>query len=224
MRVAIPIKDLSSSKSRLAHALPDHARSALMGAMLADLLDTLSECSTVSGIAVITRCPRAGATARLHGAEVLNFADDQCLNSGVSAAVTEFTRRNITEMMVLHGDLPLAESTDIDEVINSHRLGSKAVTLVTDSHKNGTNAMLLQLPSAMKLFFGQNSHGKHQNYCITQQISWQSIQNKNMGYDLDLWKDFQPLLSLRTLGKRQQLAHWLEQYAEIFDWPLAANL
>lgn len=224
MWVLIPVKDLDSSKSRLAHALPDHARPALMGALLADLLDLLHSCAEVRGISVVTRCPQAMALAQAHYADYLCLADDHCLNSGVTAAVRELTTRGIRDTLILHGDLPQVEAADIDTVIRAHRHSAAAVTLVPDNQRNGTNAMLLTLPTAMQMLYGQHSYRKHLDYCHAHHIPVQTTCNERLGCDLDLWQDFAPLLSLRTAGNRPQLAHWLELYSELFDWPLAANL
>jgi 2-phospho-L-lactate guanylyltransferase len=223
MWVVIPVKDLDSCKSRLAHALPDHARLALMGALLADLLDILKACQGITGIAVVTRCPRAAQVTTAHGAEVLSLENDRCLNSGVTAAITALTARNIADVLILHADLPLVNATDIDALICAHRAAQKNITLTPDNQNNGTNAMLLSLPSTMQFFYGQHSYDQHLDFCKRNTISVQTVRNEHVGCDIDLWQDFAPLLSLRTAGNRPQLARWLEQYGDLFDWPLAVN-
>lgn len=224
MWALIPVKDLDSCKSRLAHALPDHARPTLMGALLADLIDTLNSCQNVSGIAVVTRCSKAAQLAAAHGAEVLALEDDLCLNSGVTAAITACTVRNIAEALILHADLPLATTADISNLIETHRSSPASITLVPDNQQNGTNAMLLSLPTTMQFFYGQHSYRQHLDFCQRNAIPVQTVHNERIGCDIDLWQDFAPLLSLRTTGNRQQLARWLEQYDDLFDWPLVANL
>lgn len=224
MWVVIPVKDLDSCKSRLAHALPDHARPALMGALLADLLDMLKSCNTITGIAVVTRCPRAAQVAQTHGANVLALNNDLCLNSGVTAAIKELTTRNITDVLVLHADLPLVNAADIDELVQTHRAHQTSITLVPDSEQNGTNAMLLSLPSSMQFFYGEHSYNKHLDFCNHNAISVHTLRNERIGFDIDLWQDFAPLLSLRTAGNRPQLARWLEQYDDLFDESLTVPI
>ncbi|HSC76415.1 MAG TPA: 5-amino-6-(D-ribitylamino)uracil--L-tyrosine 4-hydroxyphenyl transferase CofH [Pseudomonadales bacterium] len=223
MWVVIPVKNLDSCKSRLAHALPDHARPALMGALLADLLDMLHTCQNVTGVAVVTRCAKAANVATKHNADVLALDDDCCLNSGASAAITALAKRNIAEVLILHADLPLVNAADIDTLISTHRSRHAAVTLVPDNQDNGTNAMLLSLPSSMRFFYGQQSYKKHLAFCNNNHFAVQTVHNERIGCDIDLWQDFAPLLSLRTAGNRPQLARWLEQYDDLFDWPLTGT-
>lgn len=223
MWAVIPVKDLDNCKSRLAHALPDHARPALMGALLTDLLGMLKSCHTITGIAVITRCPRAAQLATAHGAEVLALSEDRCLNSGVTAAIQTLSARQMTEALVLHADLPLANAADIDAIVQAHRASNAAVTLVPDNQQNGTNAMLLSLPSRMQFFYGQHSYNTHTDFCLQENITHHTVSNDHIGCDIDLWQDFAPLLSLRTAGNRPQLARWLEQYDDLFDNDYASN-
>lgn len=223
MQVLIPVKDLNSSKSRLAHALPDYARQSLMTALLTDLLDLLPACNTVSGVTVITRCEQARQLARQHGAEVLSLEDDRSLNSGVAAAVAVITRRGIRDTMILHGDLPLVSPQDIDSIINSHLQSEAQISLVPDNQRNGTNAMLLTLPTAIRFCYGQDSYRLHLDSCHSQHIPVQTVTNESIGSDLDVWQDFATLLDLRVSSHHSQLACWLAQYNELFDWPRAAN-
>jgi 2-phospho-L-lactate guanylyltransferase len=223
MWVVIPVKDLEGCKSRLAHALPDHARPALMGALLADLLDMLVACDAIDGVSVVTRCTKAAQLVRAHGAEVLALEADHCLNSGVTAAIANLTQRNIRATMVLHADLPLVNDGDIRALVRSHNKSQADVTLVPDNQQNGTNAVLLSLPSTMQFFYGEQSYNKHLVFCQHNQLNVQTVQNERVGCDIDLWRDFAPLFSLRTAGNRPHLARWLEQYDDLFDWPLAAN-
>lgn len=220
MQVIIPVKDLRSSKSRLAHTLPVEARQSLMAALLSDLLHMLKHSALVKNVTLVTRCPDVSLLAAQHHCNVLNLEEDRCLNSGINAAIAALTARGTAQALILHADLPLATSSDIDDIISAHQNNAAAITLIPDNHSNGTNAMLLTLPTAMQFFYGSNSYNAHSNFCRTQGISEQTVYNAHVGSDIDLWQDFAPLLSLRTAGTRPQLSHWLEQYGELFDWPL----
>ncbi|MEZ5539600.1 MAG: 2-phospho-L-lactate guanylyltransferase [Pseudomonadales bacterium] len=223
MQVIIPVKDLRSSKSRLAHTLPVEARQSLMAALLSDLLLTLKHSTLVQGITLVTRCPDVAQLAAQQHCEVLNLDEDRCLNSGIAAAIATLTARGTTQALILHADLPLATSSDIDDIILAHQNNAAAITLIPDNDSNGTNAMVLTLPTTMQFFYGHHSYSAHRDFCRMQGIDEQTVYNTRLGSDIDLWQDFAPLLSMRTAGTRPQLSLWLEQYGELFDWPLTAT-
>lgn len=232
MLVIIPVKDLDSCKSRLAHALPIEARQSLMTALLSDLLIMLQRCQSVSRVVVVTRSSAVAALAATHHTETLNLEQDRSLNSGITAAIAALTAQQIPAAMILHGDLPLATPHDLDTTIHAHNSNNNnsdsnsntAVTLVPDAQQNGTNVMVLNLPTRMQFFYGAHSYQAHLQHCQQHGISVQTVYNEHLGSDIDLWQDFAPLLSLRTAGTRPHLSHWLEQYGELFDWPIATTL
>ncbi len=223
MQVLIPVKDIHSCKSRLAHALPAEARQSLITALLLDLLHRLQHCTAVTQVAIVTRCPEVAQLAAQQQVEVLCLVEDRCLNSGIAAAIAVLTARPVQHAMILHADLPLATTDDLNSVINAHSNSDNTVTFVPDNAQKGTNAMLLTLPTAMQFFYGNQSYQVHNDFCRAQGITHQTVYNAHLGSDIDLWQDFAPLLSLRTAGTRPHLSHWLEQYGELFDWPLAAQ-
>ena len=225
MWALIPVKDFDTCKSRLANALPAYARQSLMAALLSDLLAALTTCPSISGITVITRCDKAAKLAQTHGAEALSLPQDRCLNSGVTAAIAEMTARNIPDVIILHADLPMATAVDMSNLVSAHHTSGCAVTLVPDNQHNGSNAILVNLPTQMRFAYGANSYRAHLRFAEQQHLSVQTVENARIGCDIDLWHDFQSLFTLAAnTRQRQHLAHWLEQYGDLFEWPLAANL
>lgn len=225
MWALIPVKDFNTCKSRLADALPVHARQSLMAALLSDLLHSLQDCPSITGISIVTRCPKASALAHTHGVEALSLETDHCLNSGVTAAVATIATRGQQQVLILHGDLPMATRDDIEELIHAHCNKACSVSLVPDNRHQGTNAMLLDLPTQMQFAYGDNSYTAHRDFAEQNHINMQTLENDHIGCDIDLWNDFQPLLTLASnTRQRQHLAHWLEQYGDLFEWPQAANL
>lgn len=224
MWVLLPVKDLRTGKSRLASSLPEHARQSLMAALLADLLGCLQQCETIKGVLVVTRCPTATALAKHHGAETLSTPDDTGLNEAVKVGIETLTRLGIRAAMVMHADLPMATTSDIDTLVHLHQDSASVVSLVPDNRQDGTNAMLLDLPTAMSFAYGSGSYPAHLALAKAANLAVQTLHNPHIGSDIDLWDDFQPLFSLSSnTRQRGHLTHWLEQYGELFEWPQAAN-
>lgn len=224
MWVLIPVKDLSSSKSRLARQLPPQARQALMAALLTDLLATLRQCQAVSGITVLTRCPHASQLAREAGAEVLALPEDRCLNSGVSAGVAVLSARGLAAVTVMHADLPLVEAPDIDTLLRQHRSGGQAVTLVPDTARDGTTMIVLQLPTRFTFAYGPQSFARHCEAAERAGLAMQVISHDRLGFDIDLWQDLAPLLSLPANSGHPGLGEWLKQHQALIHAPRVANL
>jgi 2-phospho-L-lactate guanylyltransferase len=225
MWALIPVKDFNTCKSRLANALPDYARQSLMAALLSDLVDVLKQCPAIEGISLVTRCHKAASLADKHKIEVISLATDTCLNSGITAAVGFITARQQQQTIILHGDLPMATTDDIDDLVRAHCNSGCSISLVPDNEHNGTNAILLNLPTEMVFAYGDNSYAAHSLFCSQHHLAVQTLENKHIGCDIDLWNDFKQLFTLASnTRQRHYLAHWLEQYGDLFEWPHAANL
>jgi 2-phospho-L-lactate guanylyltransferase len=172
----------------------------------------------------VTRCPTASALATQHGATVFSAIDDTGLNEAVTAGITHLTAQNAGEVFIMHADLPMATAADIDNVIQAHHRQHSALTLVPDNQFDGTNGMLLTLPTMMQFLYGKNSYSAHLAFASSANISTQTVANAHIGCDIDLWDDFRPLFSLASNTQpRTHLAHWLGQYGKLFEWPLASN-
>jgi len=61
--------------------------------------------------------------------------------------------------LVLHGDVPLANTEDLAYLFKTHLDGG--VTLVPDEDENGTNGMLFDLPTEIDFQYGEGSYRKH---------------------------------------------------------------
>lgn len=224
MWALLPVKDFKACKSRLATMLPEDARQSLMGALLADLLAHLHLAQSITDILVVTRCPTASALATQHGATVFSAIDDTGLNEAVTAGITHLTALGASEAFIMHADLPMATAADIDNVIQAHHRQHCALTLVPDNQCDGTNGILLSLPTQMQFFYGKNSYPAHLAFSTSANISTQTVANVHIGCDIDLWDDFRPLFSLASnTQQRTHLAHWLGQYGKLFEWPLASH-
>jgi 2-phospho-L-lactate guanylyltransferase len=160
MWLLIPIKSLEHSKQRLAGVLPAAERRELALAMLQDVLQAVRGASSVSHILVVTSDGELATLLGSCGVEILPEPQGcKGLNGAIAAGVAHAQNSGATEILVLHGDLPLASASEIDALAASHTHG--AVTLVPDSAGSGTNGLLLSLPTTMTFHFGEESFRKH---------------------------------------------------------------
>lgn len=160
MWAVIPVKSLSLSKQRLADILTEVQRQALAEAMFRDVLMAAMSTPSILRVLVVTSDNNVTKIARHHGAEVL-IEPEHCmgLNEAIALGVHHVELQGGSKALVLHGDVPLANSKDLDYLVKTHFEG--AVTLVPDADENGTNGMLFDLPAEFVFQYGEGSYQKH---------------------------------------------------------------
>jgi FO synthase len=191
MWIILPLKGLSSAKSRLAPVLSPDQREGLMKAMVEDVLTALRDCAAVEGILLVSRNPDAPSLAAAYGAEVLNLDKDEDLNSAVKAAADFLLEKGIRRTLILHGDIPLARPSDLTRLVEAG-VQSK-LTLVACRHGRGTNALLTSLPTKIPFLYGKDSYQQHQEAARRQGIESTSIDVPRLSLDVDSAEDLSAL-------------------------------
>lgn len=140
--VIIAVKRLSQAKTRLAPVFGDGVREQVVLAMLVDTIAAAQGVAAVGSITVVTPDETAAAAVRALGADVL--ADPtppghpDPLNTAVAAAWTHVTNHT-RNTVVLQGDLPALQSTELTEALAQARHHPRS--FVTDRHATGTSAL-----------------------------------------------------------------------------------
>lgn len=161
MWIVLPVKDLRHSKSRLAQLLSPEQRVNLMRVMVEDALGQLAEAVKASGVLVVSKDPVIAGLARRYGAKIMSVDEDRSLNQAVNAACEHLAIRGHDACMIVHGDIPLLSSDEIDRLIGL--AGASKCLLVACKDGVGTNAMVMPLPSNFAMHFGDASFVKHLN-------------------------------------------------------------
>lgn len=187
----IPVKILAMGKQRLAGLLSDEQRRQLAEAMLKDMLVALKACAGIE-IVLVSKDAAVENLAKEFAVQVLAESDDcQGLNDAVRFAVEQATLQQVEKVLILHGDIPCISTQDIESLIEKSR---SEVCLVPDKHDNGTNAMLLTLPSKMQFAYGEASFDQHLTLAHDLGLSCQILRSvKSLQNDIDEVED---LLSL----------------------------
>ena len=200
MRIAlIPVKELSSAKTRLSPLLDDGARRALTLAMYRDALDAALACPALDGVAAVTRDDELLSIAEEAGAQPM--PEPGGLNEALdSAAVTLAHRSDVERLLVLAADLPLARAADIAAVVEA----SVDVAIVP-SNDGGTNVMALT-PAAFAFRYGPNSARLHVEAAREAGLSVEQLDLPNLALDIDTPDDLArlraALAEYRQAGRR----------------------
>jgi 2-phospho-L-lactate/phosphoenolpyruvate guanylyltransferase len=154
----VPVKRLDVAKSRLAGVLDAADRSALMLAMLSDVLMNLRRSAGIARVVVVTDDREVRHRAIAEGAEV--FADhDSGTHSAAALRGIAGTASPTDRVFLAPADCPLVRVEELDELLLAPQ---PPVVVIPDRHGSGTNALLLDPPDAIDPAFGDGSRQRHE--------------------------------------------------------------
>lgn len=154
----VPLKPLSTGKSRLADVLSPAERARLVRHMAEDVLQALRGSRVLTGIALLGADDATAELAREFDCSLLtdDRSGDPCAN--LDRAAARLGREGADTVMILPADLPTLTSVDIDALVLTHDRG---VTIAIAERDGGTNALLLTPPGVIGCLFGADSAARH---------------------------------------------------------------
>jgi len=156
----LPVKDLNNAKKRLMGVLSPEERFGLAEAMLADTIGAVRGVALAERIFVVTNYEPAMRLARENGWEILPEERQISESYSVDAASRLCEGRGVTTLLRLPLDLPLIQSSDIDELL-AVECHAPTMVIVPSRDGTGTNAMLRTPPTLFPSHFGGGSFAKH---------------------------------------------------------------
>ena len=166
----IAVKRLVAAKTRLAPVFSAQTRENVVLAMLVDTLTAAARAGSLRSITVITPDEAAAAAASELGADVLADPTPEGhsdpLNHAIAAAERAITgsfskisnTSNISNIVVLQGDLPALQTQELSEAIAAARHHRRS--FVADRLGTGTSA-LFAFGAALDPQFGPDSSARH---------------------------------------------------------------
>jgi 2-phospho-L-lactate/phosphoenolpyruvate guanylyltransferase len=181
----VPVKARSSGKQRLASALPEPQRTALIGAMLEHVLAAV-RAAPLAGVLILSPdgepLPQATHVLRDRGTG---------LNTALELAVPELLALEATRLLIVFADLPLLACEDL--VALERATEASGVALAPDHTGTGTNALGLALPTAFRLQFGAGSCARHQLEAARIGRPATLVQRPGLAFDVDEPADLETL-------------------------------
>jgi 2-phospho-L-lactate/phosphoenolpyruvate guanylyltransferase len=149
-----------SAKSRLALSLSPTQRAALARRMLRAVLEACAR-TNLGGTLVVTETDAGAALASELGA--LALPDPGAgLNAAVSLGLDLVAQQAPgTAALVLPGDVPLVQPTDLHAMVDAAGEHQRVVVVVPDAVRRGTNALLVRPPRLIEPSFGEPSFERH---------------------------------------------------------------
>lgn len=203
----IPLKTPGLGKTRLSARLSGPDRKQLVETMLAGVLDALTASRYVDHIAIVGMNPQWCPLGVKHIAD-----PGYGLNAALTYGRQQLQTAGARELLVMHADLPLVESSEIDEFILSGR--RQQIALASDHHGHGTNALYLRQPEHFTFSFGRQSLARHLAQAEALNLKPARSQARGLLFDLDTVQDLNCLQSLTLpIGRPHSSAHWSLSHA-----------
>jgi 2-phospho-L-lactate guanylyltransferase len=157
----LPVKRFEIAKSRLRDHLEPAQRSRLAEAMVVDVLDALLESPELAGVAVVTNEQTVATVAATRGAIVLRDPSEAGQSSAALVGIRHALAASFERALLVPGDCPALDGDTLAALLGAGA-PAPSVTIVSDRHGSGTNALLLAPPDAIEPSFGPDSFARHQ--------------------------------------------------------------
>jgi 2-phospho-L-lactate guanylyltransferase len=153
--IAIPVKPFGVAKARLDPVLTGVQRSRLGRTIAAHTIEQAR--ATGARVAVVTGDPGVSGWARSTGVEVVAEAPEHGAGlNGAAAAAAARAGRDQSDWLILHADLPLLITADLEAAIDRRRPGR---FVIAPSYDGGTS--LLLGAGSFPFSYGQGSFHRH---------------------------------------------------------------
>lgn len=204
----LPVKDLRNSKQRLAGVLSSEERFAMAQAMLDDTTRAIRGVRVADKIFVVTNYEPVIELATKYGWEILREQEQISESDSVDFASRLCEERGVTALLRLPIDLPLARTSDIDDLLLVE-CRRPAVVMVPSRDGTGTNAILRTPPTLFSSHFGPNSFAKHRQEAEFARATVVVRRNPRLEMDVDDTADLRALLQQNLSGTAT--GRWLDQ-------------
>lgn len=173
----LPLKNFVEAKQRLSPILDSEERYQLFQMMVADVLDVLADHAGIDQIVIVSDDPEAANLAVQYGA--LCWSEKRLLGESnvvpssvngsrsmlsivVDAVAAKLVSKNVDAMLVVHGDLPLLNDAELDQLLSLHaETKGPAVTIAHDVDRDGSNCVVVSPPDVIAFHYGVGSYDKH---------------------------------------------------------------
>ena len=205
----LPVKEMAGAKQRLAPLLSPEERIALMQVMLRDVLTAFSAAPGLAGIAVVTLDPWVQALAQEHGARIITEGAREGHTGAVTSAAAVLQAEGVAAILTMPGDIPAVKTPEIEALIAA--ASAPPAFIIAPAHdEQGSNAILVSPPNAVRLRFGEDSYFPHLAAARAAGIAPQILHLPGIAMDIDHPTDIARFARIPEAKDTQTLT-WLQQ-------------
>lgn len=188
--VLVPVKRFSEANERLCATLSARQRKNLARVMLGDVLSSISLCKGADKAVLVTAEEEAMQMGRGFGMEIIPEKTQRSESSSVSFAMKKCSEMGAESVLVVPGDIPLAQGWEFDTVMKKDN-GKSRVIIVPSRDGKGTNALMMRPPNLMSPSFGENSFSRHKKIVSEMGIDFVCLTLDGIGLDIDEPEDLE---------------------------------
>jgi len=182
----IPVKSLTTAKSRLAPSLTQHQRERLVLDMFHHVLCVLLDTELFDKVSVVSSDEQVLEKAYLWGAQaVLEEYHDH--NQALHAAALKEISEGVTMLLTISADLPLLTSQEIRCLFKQSL--QHDIVLAPSKDGTGTNAIIVHPPLAVPYVFGPGSLQSFVEAARQEHLSYSMYQSIGLSLDIDTIDD-----------------------------------
>lgn len=204
--ILIPVKEFREAKKRLAPHFPPADRAALAEAMCEDFFNVVAATRCADRVFVISKEPKALASAQKHGWETIVETSQTSESSSVDEGSRYCAEHSVEALLRLPIDLPLAEPGDIEGVFQQLE-AAPSLVIVPSSDGSGTNALLRSPAVLFPSRFGPNSFPRHLAEAKECGARTRVYRNPRLELDIDELEDLRRIANRLRPGSAT--ARWL---------------
>ena len=186
----VPVKSLTSGKSRLAQTLSAAERRSLNERLLRHVLGVATRFPGRDHTLVVSACEHALDLAREHGVLTLKEEGPPELNAALRQATHYACKRGASELVVVHADLPLLSVEDVQRLVEAGR-AAKGLAIAANRTLTGTNALYFPASVQFAFRFGPDSCRLHMEEAQNQRLASTVISLAGLAFDIDTAQDFE---------------------------------
>ncbi len=207
--IALPVKSLAESKSRLAPVLSPLERGALTLAMLEDVMDVTQ---SIGGWETWVVSPDETVLEIALGRNALAIREDKpALANALRQVEAEALARDVSVLAILLPDTPLVTAESLHAALRT--LGPVVLAPATDD--SGTNLLVRRPPTAIRSRFGADSYRKHLEAAASADLPTAVVETPELAFDLDLPGDILTVLDARRRGRTAEVCLDMDLAARI---------
>lgn len=203
--VILPMKDPRQAKLRFSPFLSAGERYRLTRAMYADVLSAVRACREAPEIFVV------GSNVEdivSEDAIVITEIKPLGLNRALQMALRIIRQRGFSRALILHCDLPLITSHDVDLLL--HESMGVHVLISPSKDETGTNALSLSPPDILSPSYGRESYRKHLSRAKSQGLKVKVFRIQNVAHDIDYPSDLLLLKTTAASSKTRRIIDEIE--------------